>query len=125
MVSALLNIYSLQALENSPHLRNIWENCVFTEFLKEGFSPEKNLFFFRDQNGVEIDFILEKDGKVYLIEAKNSERPKAQKLNFLKVAPLFKENVHSIVACGVEEEGLIALKDFSVYNPLYGFSLFV
>ena len=88
LVSALLNINSLQALENSPHLRNIWENCVFTEFLKEGFSPEKNLFFFRDQNGVEIDFILEKDGKVYLIEAKNSERPKAQKLNFRKVAPL-------------------------------------
>lgn len=121
LVSALLNISSLQALENSPHLSNIWENFVFTEFIKEGFSPGKNLFFFRDQNAVEIDFILEKDGQIYLIEAKKNERPRAEKLNFSKIAPLFKTSVKSMVACNADEQGEISLKDYSLYNPLYGF----
>jgi len=124
LVSALLNINSLQTLEKSQHLGNIWENFVFTELIKEGFKSGKDLFFYRDQNGVEIDFILEKNGEIYLIEAKYSERPKVDKLNLIKVAPLFKEKVHSIVACNVEENGIIELKDFSIYNPLFGFGLF-
>lgn len=124
IVSALLNIHSLQTLENSLHLGNIWENFVFSEFLKEGFIPGKNLFFYRDQNGVEIDFIVEKKGEIYLIEAKNSERPRTEKLNFRKVAPLFKKNVNQLVACNVEEKGVIHIKDFSLYNPLFGFNYF-
>jgi predicted AAA+ superfamily ATPase len=124
LVSALLNINSLQTLEKSQHLGHIWENFVFTELIKEDFKSGKDLFFYRDQNGVEIDFILEKNGENYLIEAKYSERPKVDKLNLNKVAPLFKEKVHSVVACNVEEYGIIALKDFSVYNPLLGFGLF-
>jgi hypothetical protein len=124
IVSALLNINSSNTLENSPHLGSIWENFVFTEFMKEGFTPGKNLFFYRDQNGVEIDFILEYDGSTYLIEAKNSERPRSEKLNFRKVVPLFKEKVNPLVACNVEEKGVISLKDFSLYNPLFGFNYF-
>ena len=121
LVASLLNINSAEALNNSPHFGNIWENLVFTEFIKEGYIAGRNIFFLRDQNGVEIDFIIEKDGKIYLIEAKASERPDPRKLNFNKIAPLFKEEVVSVVACTVEEKGLINLKDFLVYNPLYGF----
>ncbi|MCK4922289.1 MAG: DUF4143 domain-containing protein [Bacteroidales bacterium] len=121
LVAALLNINSLEALENSAHLGNIWENFVFTEFIKEGFISGKNVFYFRDQNGVEIDFIIEKDGKIFLVEAKNSERLNPKKLNFQKIGPLFKEPVSSVVACGVEEKGIVALKEFSIYNPLFGF----
>lgn len=123
LVAALLNINSLESLENSPHLGNIWENFVFTEYLKQGLIAGRNLFYIRDQNGVEIDFIIEKEGKVILVEAKTSERPNSKKLNFRKIAPLFKEKVTSVVACGVEEKGMIYLRDYSVYNPLFGFSL--
>ncbi len=123
LVAALLNINSLESLENSLHLGNIWENFVFTEYLKDGLIAGKNLFYIRDKNGVEIDFIIEKEGKVILVEAKSSERPNPKKLNFSKIAPLFKQEVTSVVACGVEEEGIISLKDYSVYNPLFGFSL--
>ena len=124
LVSALLNIHSLQALENSPHLGNIYENFVFIEFIKEGFVAGKNLFFYRDQNGVEVDFILEKNGKTYIVEAKYSERPKADKLNFRKVAPLFKRKVEALVACNIDEKGSVSLKDHSLYNPLNGLHLF-
>jgi len=121
LVASLLNINSLSDLDNSPHLGNIWENFVFTEFIKEGFIAGKNVFFIRDQNKTEIDFIIEKDGKVFLIEAKSSERPNPKKLNFNQIAPLFKKEVVSVVACTVEEPDIISLKDYSVYNPLYGF----
>lgn len=123
LVASLLNINSLEALNSSPYFGSLWENLVFTEFIKEGYMTGKNIFFFRDQNGVEIDFIVERDGKVFLIEAKTSERPDPRKLNFNKIAPLFKEEVNTIVACMVEEKGLIRLQDFSVYNPLYGFCI--
>jgi predicted AAA+ superfamily ATPase len=121
LVASLLNINSMSDLDQSPHLGNIWENFVFTEFIKEGFIAGKNVFFIRDQNKTEIDFVIEKDSKVFLIEAKSSERPNPKKLNFNKIAPLFKKEVFPVVACTVEEPGVISLKDYSVYNPLYGF----
>lgn len=121
LVSVLLNIQSLQALEKSPLLGSIWENFVFTELIKDGFTPGKNLYFYRDQNGVEIDFLLEKDGNVILTEAKYSEQPRAERLNFQKVAPLFQSKVNCVVACNIREKGVIHLKDYSLYNPLFGF----
>ena len=103
LVSALLNIDSLDTLEKSLHLGSIWENFVLSEYVKEGFAAGKDIFYFRDTNGVEIDFIIEKKGEVFLVEAKHSERPNPAKLNFKKIAPLFKEKVSSMVACNVEE----------------------
>lgn len=120
LVCSLLNIQSLEALENSIYLGNIWENFVFSEFLKEGFNAGKDIFFFRDSNGVEVDFIIEKEGKTYLIEAKHTERPHAGRLHSGRISRLFNRDVISLVACNIEETGLISLKDFSVYNPLYG-----
>ncbi len=120
LIASLLNIHSLEALENSIYIGNLWENFVFSEYLKAGFIAGKDIFFFRDSNGVEIDFIIEKEGKYYLIEAKHTERPVSDRLHLSKIAPLFKTAVHSIVACNVDETGLIALKDFSIYNPLFG-----
>ncbi len=118
ILSSLLNIESLDSLDKSPHLGNIWENFVLTEFIKEGLVAGKDLFYLKDSNGNEIDFIIEKEGKVYLIEAKHTERPDRSKLNFKKIAPFFKTKVNSIVACGIQEQGMIKLKNYSVYNPL-------
>ncbi|MEA3478994.1 MAG: DUF4143 domain-containing protein, partial [Bacteroidota bacterium] len=123
LVAALLNIDSLDAMEKSLHIGNIWENFVLSEHIKEGFIAGKDIFYFRDTNGVEIDFVIEKKGEVFLVEAKHSERPNPAKLNFKKIAPLFKQSVKSVVACGVEETGAILLKQYSLYNPLNGFRL--
>lgn len=120
LIASLLNIHSLEALENSIYLGSFWENFVFSEYLKAGFIAGKDIFFFRDSNGVEIDFIVEKEGEIYLIEAKHTERPNPDKLHLDKISRLFNRKVNSLVACNVEETGLIALKNFSVYNPLFG-----
>lgn len=124
LLCSLLNIHSISNLENSPHYGNIWENFVFTEYLKEGFISGKNLFFYRDQNGVEIDFVIEKDNTTYLIEAKSNERPNSNKLNFKKVNRLFAENTKSILACNIMEKGKIHLENFTAYNPTLNFSIF-
>lgn len=120
LIASLLNIESLDKLENSIYLGSLWENFVFSEYLKEGLVAGRNIFFFRDSNGNEIDFIVEKEGTIYLIEAKHTERPKPDKLHLNKIASLFDKPVNSLVACNVEESGLISLRDFSIYNPLNG-----
>lgn len=123
LIASLLNIDSLDALEISIYLGSLWENFVHSEYLKEGYIAGKDIFFFRDSNGIEIDFIVEKEGEIYLIEAKHTERPNPDKLHLNKTTRLFTKEVNSLVACNIEETGLITLKDFSVYNPLNGFIL--
>ena len=92
-----------------------------TELVKYNLQPGKNVYYYRDQNGVEIDFVLEKDGDTFLIEAKHSERTNPQKLNFNKVSTLFGGHAKCVLACTIPEEGIFALKDYSVYNPLFGY----
>lgn len=120
LLTSLLNLHSLDAVEKSPVLGAIWENFTLTELLKQGLKPNQEIFYFRDQNGVEIDFVLEMDGKVVLVEAKSHERPDKKKLNFHKVAPLFEGTVQNLVACNMQEQGTIRLADYSLYNPLNG-----
>lgn len=67
------NIDSADVLDRSPLCGSLWESFVFTEMIKNGYATGKDLFFYRDQNGVEIDFIIEKSGKTSLIEAKYAE----------------------------------------------------
>ncbi len=102
----------------------IWENFVFTELVKtHNFIPNKSMFFYRDQNGVEIDFVLEKKQKISLIEAKHSEKITTKKLNLKKIVPLFagdsKSTVNAYVACTTHEKTLVELKQYSMFNPLY------
>lgn len=120
LAAALLNITSPEALKNTILVGNLWENFVFTEFLNEGFIPGRNIFFFRDQNGGEIDFIVEKDGNIFLVEAKHNEHPNPGKLNFQKIAPLFTQKPTSLLACTIEENEPLVLENYIVYNPLYG-----
>lgn len=119
LLSSLLNIESMTSYDRSPHRGSLWENFTFTELLKAGFVPGKDLFYFRDQNGVEIDFVVEQSsGETTLLEAKETENPSAKQLNFKKVAPLFKEHVRCVVASNILQMGFAKLKEFEAFNPL-------
>lgn len=97
----------------------IWENFTFTELFKTyDLIPNKHIFFYRDQNGVEIDFILEKKSTISLLEVKDSEKVDNRKLNFSKVAVLFKDQPACYVASAINDTKAIQLKDYSMYNPL-------
>jgi len=114
----LLNIRTPKALEGHIHEGSIWENFVFTELLKHPEVGKKNIFFYRDQNNVEIDFLIEMNNTIYLIEAKSSERIDPKKLNFRKVSPLFAATTRNILACRTPETLRIPRKDYDVVNPL-------
>jgi predicted AAA+ superfamily ATPase len=121
LAAHLLNINSLAALHESIYKGNLFENFVATEFLKNGLKPGRDLFYYRDQNGVEMDFIIEENTIHTLVEAKFTEQPDKRKLNFDKVAPLFKDKTNCVLACAIEEKGLFHLRDYKVYNPLFGY----
>ncbi len=116
----LLNLHDMNACLKSPVLGHLWENLVFSEIIKTlPAKPGRNLFFYRDQNGVEMDFMLELGGKLYLIEAKSSERVDKRKLNFSKIAPLFHgQETRCVLMCSSAEERPIELKDYTIINPL-------
>ena len=84
--------------------------------------PGNDIFFYRDHNGVEIDFMIEKKQKLFFIEAKTAERVDIKKLNFDKVVPLFKAKKYkteTILAHNTNEEKVVKLKKYNRYNPVY------
>jgi uncharacterized protein len=72
----LLGIESQSELERSPFLGSIFEGSVATEILKSQINRgrRKELYYFRDQQGLEIDFLMpQPNARFWLIEAKSSK----------------------------------------------------
>ena len=118
----------LLGIENSsdwhahPQKGSLWENLVMMELMKNHhLVPGNNLFFYRDQNGVEIDFIIENKGMLYFIEAKAGERIDPRKLHFEKVAALFKNkfSIQNLLAQNMKETRIIRQEKYKSYNPVY------
>lgn len=117
----LLGITSSQDWNNHILKGNLWENLVLMEYIKNhSLIPGRDIFFYRDQNGVEIDFIIESSDKLFLVEAKSAERPAPEKLNFKKVAPLFQNRyqVECVAACTIPQNETMVLGSYVMHNPL-------
>jgi predicted AAA+ superfamily ATPase len=74
----LLGITTLSALERSAFIGPVFETFIATELakLKIARGEERALYFFRDQQGLEVDFLNPTpDGKLELIEAKWTKTP--------------------------------------------------
>jgi predicted AAA+ superfamily ATPase len=73
----LLGIESAHALERSPFLGAIFEGFVAAEIAKRqinrGGRPE--VYYFRDHQGLEVDFVVPDRSSLLLIEAKASRTP--------------------------------------------------
>jgi predicted AAA+ superfamily ATPase len=69
----LLGLHSAEELERSSFLGAIWEGHVAGEILKAQANRgrRRELYYFRDQQGLEVDFVVPvAGGKVLLVEAK-------------------------------------------------------
>ena len=68
----LLGIESPTALERSPFLGAAWETFLLGQLLraKQAAGTAANVYFWRDTQGVEVDFVLEHAGRLRLVEAK-------------------------------------------------------
>jgi predicted AAA+ superfamily ATPase len=72
----LLGIQSQGELERSPFWGSIFEGFVAAEILKSQINrgQRKELYYFRDQQGLEIDFIVpQPNARFWLVEAKASK----------------------------------------------------
>lgn len=73
----LLGIESAHALERSPFLGALFEGFVASEVAKQqinrGGRPE--IYYFRDHQGLEVDFVVRHRSELVLIEAKASRTP--------------------------------------------------
>lgn len=71
------------SIDHYAHMGSIWETYLYSEFRKRknnqglGFST----WFYRDQQGLEVDFVVEATGNVHLFEAKWSQRPDQKAVN--------------------------------------------
>ena len=85
-----------------------------------GVEVGRELFYYRDQNGVEIDFVLERGRTITLIEAKAAQRPDPRKLGFDKVEPLLagRYDTECLVACNLDDDSMLKKNRYSSFNPL-------
>lgn len=108
LAANLLGIETAEQLAESQYRGNLYENAVAVEIIKryQALGKEPRLFFWRDSNKKEVDFILEKGGKpLYAIEVKSSAtyRPSAFK-NLEDLAPIMGvETDHRFVVYGGDE----------------------
>lgn len=118
LLARLLNMTQENFQNDHPFIGKLWENFVYNELKRSpGISPEKNLYYYRDQNKVEVDFLIEDKQDLHLIEAKFTERP--GKTNLPKVAKaLERKNVTLSCACRVPSEKPVTGKDYRMINPL-------
>ena len=74
----LLNIHSAETLVNSQHKGDVVETFVYSELLKHiGYSQiQPQVYHYRTNDKKEIDFIVEKAGKIFAIEVKSSQNIK-------------------------------------------------
>ena len=71
----LLGLESERQLERSPFLGPVFEGFVASEIVKAQLNAggRKELYHFRDQQGLEVDFVVPgKEGRIALVEAKAS-----------------------------------------------------
>ncbi len=119
----LLGIDSEAKWHDHPHKGNLWENLVMMELIKTlDLQPGTDLFFYRDQNGVEIDFLIEKNNRLILVEAKAGERVTLEKLHFDRVAPLLGRRfplVTNMLALNMPGNDILTRKQFVCFNPMY------
>jgi predicted AAA+ superfamily ATPase len=83
----LLGIRSAEELERSPFLGALFEGFVAAEILKSQTNAggRKELYYFRDQQGLEVDFLLPRaNAELWLIESKASKTVRPD-----MAAPLF------------------------------------
>ena len=75
LASWLLAIRSPEVLAMHPSRGALFETFVVSEFLKQRFNQGKpaDLYFWRDNSGLEADLLFEKEGRLQMVEIKSGQ----------------------------------------------------
>ncbi|MBP6218658.1 MAG: ATP-binding protein [Oligoflexales bacterium] len=74
LVCYLLQVQETQILSN-PFLGALWEGLVYSELRKQHPEEDKQIYFYRDQQAKEVDFLLLQGGVLHMYEVKWNELP--------------------------------------------------
>lgn len=121
LVAYLARWMSPETLEAGAMSGAIFENWVVSEirrsYTQNGLEPP--LWYYRDRDGVEIDLVVERDGRLHPVEIKKTATPKAAmtaSFRFLDNAPLPRGT--GAVICMAEALG--ALSTDTLVFPAWG-----
>jgi predicted AAA+ superfamily ATPase len=97
----LANIDTPEVLEASYLAGNMLETYALSEILKSFWhnGKQENIYFYRDTNQKEIDFIFEKNMTLYPVEVKKTSMPTNSEVNFKVLKKLGKNIGQSVVLC--------------------------
>lgn len=86
LVCYLLGIDTVNSLIRSSFKGPVLETYVFDEIKKSYVNANKeiNIYFYRDTNQNEIDFVIINDGKLYMVEAKSGSKYTQQDIKGFK-----------------------------------------
>ena len=108
------------SVTDSYLIGSIWETLMFAELRKylSATAPEATIWFYRDQSR-EVDFVIEKDGRLTLADAKWKELPGRRDFRqLLAVQPLLRTaRLPAMVLCRTEETFPVA-KDMLAVNGI-------
>lgn len=86
ITATLLGLSSFDDLAGHPAFGSIWEGIVLINICAH--FPDAEIYHYRTSNGNEMDFVLQYQNKVFLIECKASYAPKLSKGNYIVIADI-------------------------------------
>jgi predicted AAA+ superfamily ATPase len=76
LLCALLGLGD-EGIDYYANIGAIWETFLFAQLrkYKNNYGQQFGIWFYRDQSGLEVDFVIEAQGRLILIESKWSQYP--------------------------------------------------
>jgi len=96
LASSLLGIENIKQIDSHYARGNLFENLILSELLKKRFNSglESNIYFWRDNKGIEIDCLVDKVAQIMPIEIKSGQ---TFSLSFFDNINYWKKNIKESV----------------------------
>lgn len=126
LAAFLTGFDSADSLWRSSSVGALFENYVVTQWLRwrDWTQPSASLWYWRNQNGGEVDLLIERNGKLVAIECKLTQTPVGKDLRGLRSLRSFYGDDYvekSFVACTTEvpfevAEGVMAVPGWTTWG---------
>ncbi len=105
----LLDLNEANQIEHYHARGSLFENMIAAELMKNRFNDFRpaSIYFWRDSNGNEVDFLVREGGNINLIEAKYSFTPTAQffkGIRFVRASAPDSKGSNVVVYAGTEHQ---------------------
>ncbi|MFW7380077.1 MAG: ATP-binding protein [Oligoflexus sp.] len=122
LLCQILGIRDEDTWLQSPLKGHLYENFVFCEIQKmlNLTGSGRKVFFWRDKDNREVDFLVENGPTLTLIESKFSENPPIPMSGIEHVEKVFsgQYQIRKIIACQVDSNRILKNESYELWNPL-------